>query len=129
MISRQGNATMKAGFSAAIVLTIPPFPYDRKSIAEPVGLPVSFDGGLSEQDREHLFYGEVGLCNGDLVTSGLYGWTMVATGVSDTIEKARSKAYELADRVIIPNVRYRRDIGSSLIEGDFALIEKLELLD
>jgi phosphoribosylamine--glycine ligase len=129
MTSRQGNATMKAGFSAAIVLTIPPFPYDRKSIAEPVGLPVSFDGGLSERDREHLFYGEVGLCNGDLVTSGLYGWTMVATGVSDTIETARSKACELADRVIIPNVRYRRDIGSSLIDGDFALIDKLELLD
>jgi phosphoribosylamine--glycine ligase len=129
MITRQGNATMQPGFSAAIVLTIPPFPYDRRSVAEPVGLPVSFDGVLSEQDREHLFYGEVGLCNGDLVTSGLYGWTMVATGVSDTIETARSRACELADRVIIPNVRYRRDIGSSLIDGDFALIDKLELLD
>jgi phosphoribosylamine--glycine ligase len=129
MISRQGDATMKPGFCAAIVLTIPPFPYDRKSVAEPVGLPVIFDGELTAQDRSHLYYGEVGLCKGELVTSGQYGWTMVATAVSDTIGTARSKACELADRVIIPNVRYRRDIGSSLSDGDFALIEKLKLLD
>jgi phosphoribosylamine--glycine ligase len=129
MVTRRGNATMKAGFCAAIVLTTPPFPYDRKSLAEPVGLPVIFDAGLTDQDREQLYYGEVGLCNGELVTSGQYGWTMVATAVADTIETARAKACQLADRVVVPNVRYRRDIGSGLIDGDFALVDKLELLD
>ena len=129
MIGRKGNATMLPGFCAAIVLTTPPFPYDRETIEEPVGLPVMFDGHLSEQDRNRLYYGEVGLLNGDLVTSGLYGWTMVATAVSDSIETARSKAGELADRVVVPNVRYRRDIGSALIEGDFALVEGLGFLD
>jgi phosphoribosylamine--glycine ligase len=129
MISRTGNVKMLPGFCAAIVLTIPPFPYDRKFVSEPVGLPVIFDGELTEQDREHLYYGEVGLREGELVTSGQYGWSMVATGVSDEIETARSKACELADRVIIPNVRYRRDIGSNLIEEDFAKVAELELLD
>jgi phosphoribosylamine--glycine ligase len=129
MISRKGNATMLPGFCAAIVLTTPPFPYDRETVEEPVGLPVIFDGKLSEQDRDHLYYGEVGMLNGQLVTSGMYGWTMVATAVSDSIETARNKAGELADRIIVPNVRYRRDIGSALIAGDFALVEDLGFLD
>jgi phosphoribosylamine--glycine ligase len=129
MVSRKGNARMLPGFCAAIVLTTPPFPYDRETVGEPVGLPVIFDGKLSEQDRNDLYYGEVGILNGQLVTSGLYGWTMVATAVSDSIEKARCKAGELADQVIVPNVRYRRDIGSALIEGDFAFVENLGFLD
>jgi phosphoribosylamine--glycine ligase len=128
MIRRNGNATMLPGFCAAIVLTTPPFPYDRDIVEEPVGLPVIFDGQLSEQDREHLYYGEVGIVNGQLVTSGLYGWTMVATAVSDSIEQARIIAGALADRIIVPNVRYRRDIGSALIEGDFARVEDLGFL-
>lgn len=130
MISRKGNVTMLPGFCAAIVLTTPPFPYDRETVEEAtVGLPVMFDGELREQDRDRLYYGEVGIAHGQLVTSGMYGWTMVATAVADSIGEARCKASELADRVIVPNVRYRRDIGSTLIEGGFAFVEDLGLLD
>jgi phosphoribosylamine--glycine ligase len=130
MIGRKGNVTMLPGFCAAIVLTTPPFPYDRETVEEAtVGLPVMFDGELCEQDRDRLYYGEVGIANGQLVTSGMYGWTMVATAVADSIGEARCKASELADRVIVPNVRYRRDIGSALIEGGFAFVEDLGLLD
>lgn len=129
MASRRGNATMSSGFCAAIVLTTPPFPYDREMIEDPVGLPVLFDGRLTEQDLAHLYYGEVGLNNGQLVTSGMYGWTMVATAVADSIEQARRKAVELADKVIAPNIRYRRDIGSALVRGRFASVEQLGVLD
>jgi phosphoribosylamine--glycine ligase len=130
MISRRGNATMLPGFCAAIVLTTPPFPYDRETVKEaPVGLPVMFDGELSEQDRDRLYFGEVGVVKGQLVTSGMYGWTMVATAVAESIGEARYKAAALADRVIVPNVRYRRDIGAALVDGDFAFVEALGLLD
>jgi phosphoribosylamine--glycine ligase len=130
MTGRTGNATMLPGFCAAIVLTTPPFPYDRETVQEAtVGLPVMFDGGLSEQDQDRLYYGEVGVVNGQLVTSGMYGWTMVATAVADSIEEARCKAGELAGRIIVPNVRYRRDIGSKLVEEDFAFVETLGLFD
>jgi phosphoribosylamine--glycine ligase len=129
MTGQAGEVRMRKGFCAAIVLTTPPFPYDRQAVEEPVGLPVIFDGQLSRQDQESLYYGEVGLQNGQLVTSGQYGWTMVATAVSSSIEKARAKAATLADKIIVPNVRYRRDIGADLIERDFALVEKLGLLN
>ena len=129
MARRQGGAVMRPGFCAAIVLTTPPFPYDRKTVSEPVGLPVIFDGNLSQSELDSLYYGEVGLSNGLLVTSGQYGWSMVVTATSDQIETANAKACQLADRIVIPNVRYRRDIGTRLARDDFSRVESLGLLD
>ncbi|MBR1153589.1 hypothetical protein [Bradyrhizobium sp. JYMT SZCCT0428] len=129
MNGHPGQVRMRPGFCAAIVLTTPPFPYDRKAVEEPVGLPVIFDGELTPDEHNHLYYGEVGLSKGRLVTSGQYGWTMVATGTAKSIEDARIKAGALADKVVVPNVRYRRDIGSNLIERDFRLVEDLYLFD
>jgi phosphoribosylamine---glycine ligase len=129
MIGHPGQVRMRSGFCAAIVLTTPPFPYDRKAVEEPVGLPVIFDGELNQQEHDHLYYGEVGLSKGRLVTSGQYGWTMVATATAQTIDAARIKAGALADKVVVPNVRYRRDIGSNLIEREFQLVENLNLFD
>jgi phosphoribosylamine---glycine ligase len=118
-----------AGFCVGIVLTTPPFPYPRPQVQEPIGLPVLFDGELSFEDRQNLHYGEVGMEDGELVTSGIYGWTMVATGTGDGIAIGQQRANRLADRVLVPNVRYRRDIGDRLIAGDYARIEALHLLD
>jgi phosphoribosylamine---glycine ligase len=119
----------KPGFAVGIVLTTPPFPYSRPSVDEPIGLPVLFEETLTEADRRHLHFCEVGLRNGQLVTSGAYGWTMVVTGTDNTIARAQQRAIALAQKVFIPNVRYRKDIGSNLIAGDFQQVEKLGLLD
>jgi phosphoribosylamine--glycine ligase len=116
------------GFSVAIVVTTPPFPYSRKQVDEPVGLPVLFDPPLDPEDDCHIHYGELGLADSMLVTSGLYGWTMVATGTAPTIEQARSAAYRRARKAIIPNARYRLDIGQRLMERDFRRVEELGLL-
>lgn len=115
------------GFAAGIVMSTPPFPYARPDVKVPVGMPVLFDQSLSEDDFRHIHYGEVGLQNGQLVTSGAYGWTLVVTGVAPTIAEAQRRANRLAERVSIPNVRYRRDIGSKLIAGDLARVESLDL--
>ncbi len=118
-----------AGFSVGVVLTTPPFPYTRKQIDEPVGLPILFEEPFDAEDRRHVHFGEVGLDGGVLVTSGLYGWTMVATGVGGTVTEARRAAYARVDRIVIPNMRYRRDIGQRLIDTDEARLDTLGLLD
>jgi phosphoribosylamine---glycine ligase len=115
------------GFSVGVVLTTRPFPYIRRYVDEPIGLPILFDGEVTEEDRRHLHFGEVGLEAGELVTAGYHGWTMVVTGVADTIPAAQAKAYALADRVVVPNLRYRRDIGDKLVAGDLARVERLGL--
>jgi phosphoribosylamine--glycine ligase len=108
---------------------MPPFPYPRPQVQEPLGLPVLFDGELTVEDRANLHYCELGLENGVLVTAGIYGWAMVVTGTGETVAAAQRRANALADRVLIPNVRYRRDIGQRLIAGEFARVEALGLLE
>ncbi|HEX8571721.1 MAG TPA: hypothetical protein VF759_03105 [Allosphingosinicella sp.] len=116
------------GFSVGVVLTTPPFPYSRKQVDEPVGLPVMLEGPLDDEDRRHLHYGEVGLDDGgELVTSGLYGWTMVVTGTGATIATARRGAYARAARIRVPSVRYRLDIGDRLIASDYEAVAGLGL--
>jgi phosphoribosylamine--glycine ligase len=117
----------KPGFAVGIVITTPPFPYYREVIDEPVGLPVLFEDSLSSSDRDHLHYGEVALKNGVLVTSGTSGYTLVVTGTGETVDVARDAANKLADKIIVPNARFRRDIGTRLIDGELRKIEKLGL--
>lgn len=116
------------GFSVGVVLTVPPFPYSRRQAEDPIGMPILFDSALSRRDQEHLHYCEVALDNGQLVTEGAYGWTMVATGCGRTIQSARRDAYRLIERVHIPNMRYRRDIGEQLITAHYAKVKTLGLL-
>jgi phosphoribosylamine--glycine ligase len=118
----------RPGWAVGLVLTTPPFPYTRHKVAAPVGLPVLIRGDLSDEDRANLHYGEVGMAGGTLVTSGVYGWTLVVTGRGPDIAAARRHAVALADRVFTPNLRYRRDIGDRLLAGDLARVEALGLL-
>lgn len=118
----------RQGFSVGVVLTVPPFPYSRRQAEEPIGLPILFDGALTKKDHDHLHYCEVAMENGQLVTAGAYGWTMVATGCGETIETAIDDAYRLVERVHIPNLRFRHDIGQRLVAGDYAKVDALGLL-
>lgn len=117
----------RPGFCTGVVLTTPPFPYTRKQVPEPIGLPILLGHDL---DPAHCHFGEVGLDqSGQLVTSGLYGWTLVITGTGSTIGAATAAAYQNARRVVVPNVRYRTDIGARLDAGDFARVDELGFLD
>jgi len=117
MIGRSGERRfpVHAGYSVCVVLSTPPFPYSRKELLSPVGLPVM----LGDVEPEHLHLGEVGLAGEQLVTSGLYGWTAVVTGTGATIAQAKTEAYRRAQQVDVANLRYRLDIGDALLAGDF----------
>ena len=113
------------GYCVGIVLTTPPMPLSRKDVDAPVGLPVM----IGDIDPRHLHLGEVGSRNGRLVTSGLYGWTAVATGTGATIAEAKAAAYSNAGAVHAPNMRYRLDIGDALISGELDRLAEWGWLD
>lgn len=105
-------------FAAGVVLNVPPFPYRYGYDVLSKGLPVLFDSSLTKRDLQNLHFNEVAKINNQLVTSGMTGNIATAVGAGSTIEAARQQAYALASKVILPNMRYRLDIGANLIAGD-----------
>jgi phosphoribosylamine--glycine ligase len=49
----------------------------------------------------------------------------VATGVCPTVRAAQQEAYTVARGVMLPNIRYRNDIGHSFLAGDCARLRRL----
>lgn len=129
MVSRKGRFATRSGFCVGIVLTTPPFPYTRKIVTEAaVGLPVCIEE-IPRGEAHHLHYGEVGLSDGQLVTSGVYGWTMVVTGIGTTLGAARRRSLQNAGRVRVPKLRYRNDIGEKLDNLQFRQLKKWGFID
>jgi phosphoribosylamine--glycine ligase len=126
MISRESTTIhTRAGFSVGVVITVPPFPYSTGYDQLGKGMPVCFRGELSSADNDAIHYGEVALCDGQLVTAGILGYIAVVTGIGETVQEARDSAYRVAKKIIVPNARYRLDIGEKLIESDFETLRKL----
>ena len=116
------------GYSVGVVITVPPFPYAHGYESLGKGRPICFTDDLDDADRQSLHYGEVDLRNGQLVTAGMIGYIMVVTGVADTIDAARSVAYSRVRKVVIPNARYRNDIGLRLMGGELDQMRALGLV-
>jgi phosphoribosylamine--glycine ligase len=114
-----------SGYSVGVVLTVPSFPYSRGYADLGKGMPICFRETLTGEDMDSLHYGEVALQNGQLVTAGTIGYIMVVTGLGESVEQARRDAYGRVDKIVIPNCRYRNDIGMRLIERDYATMQQL----
>jgi len=126
MISREsGTLRTWGGFSVGIVMTVPSFPYSIGYENLGKGMPVCFRDEMTGCDWNAIHYGEVTMRDGQLVTAGVVGYIAVVTGVGDTIESARENAYRVVNKMVIPNVRYRNDIGERLMREDLQTLEKL----
>ncbi len=101
------------GFAIGVVLTVPPFPYPDGYERLSKGMPICFRREMTDEDRACVHYGEVRLHGGQLVTAGQIGYVMVVTGRGRTVAQAREAAYARVRQVVIPNVRYRIDIGAT----------------
>ncbi|MEO7367237.1 MAG: phosphoribosylglycinamide synthetase C domain-containing protein [Gemmatimonadaceae bacterium] len=117
------------GYSVGVVLTVPPFPYAEGYQELGKGTPICFRESLTDTDRNALHYCEVAMSNGQLVTAGMIGYIMVVTGLGESVGMARREAYARVEKVVIPNCRYRNDIGVRFIDEDHARMQKLGLLD
>ncbi len=129
MIARDGKEfRTHDGYSVGVVMTVPPFPYRHGYEALGKGSPICFAEKMSNEDSGSLHYGEVDTRDGQLVTAGMIGYIVVVTGVAKSIEAARQLAYDRVRKVVIPNARYRNDIGVRLIERDMAEMRRLGLV-
>lgn len=109
----------RKGFAAGIVLTVPPFPYSYGYTKLSKGIPILFQPSMTEKDYDFIDFSEVEKIADQLYTSGMTGCVGTATGIGETIELAQNSAYHLAGKVILPNIRFRKDIGQKLALFDF----------
>ena len=117
-----------AGFAVGVILNVPPFPYCYGYEILSKGLPILFQPSFTESDRQRLHLSEVAKLDDYLITSGMTGNVATAVGIGKTVKAARCHAYDLAAKVILPNIRYRQDIGADLIAGDLAQLINWEYI-
>jgi len=110
------------GYAVGVVLTVPPFPYEFGYGQLSKGARIFFRDTMTSGDMEHLHYGEVEMSDGRLITSGSLGYVMVVTGTGETIHAAQDAAYARVRKIVIPNMRYRHDIGDRLRQHDWACL-------
>jgi phosphoribosylamine--glycine ligase len=60
-----------------------------------------------------VFHAGTAMRDGQLLTSG--GRILNVTGLGDTVEGARTRAYEACERISFPNARFRRDIAAKAV--------------
>ena len=114
----------REGFACGVVLTVPPFPYRHGYEDLSKGMPICLREELGEADRQALFFAEVAQVGGQLITSGASGYVGVATGVGATVQQANDEALRVARGVVVPNLRYRQDIGDRVAREDLARLRR-----
>jgi len=126
-LTRRDRLTLrtKDGYSAGVVLTVPSFPYSDGYAELGKGTPICFRDTMSENEYDSLHFGEVTSRDGQLLTAGMIGYVMVVTARGEDVEQARKAVYETVKKVVIPNARFRNDIGLRLIEKDLRVMSEL----
>ena len=129
MVTRRAARIETApGYAVGVVLTVPPFPYEEGYARLSKGLPIHFRADATAEELARLHLADVEWKDGTLLTSGMIGYLMVATGTGATVERAQAEAYALASKVVVPNLRYRTDIGDKFLRRDRALLTRLSYL-
>jgi phosphoribosylamine--glycine ligase len=116
------------GYAAGVVLTVPPFPHPYGYAELSKGMPITLRD-MAPGDEGALHFAEIAMVGGRRVTSGLTGYVGVATGTGATVDDAAAGAYALARKVVVPNLRYRTDIGRRVTRHDLAALADWGLLD
>lgn len=129
MCGQRDTFAVHPGYAVGVVLTMPPFPYQAAGPSTQCrGIPICWQGTLHEDERRHVHYGDVGLVDGQPVIAGESGYVLVVTGVGADVERARAQAYGLMQRAVVPNGRYRTDIGERFLRHDAPALARLGYL-
>lgn len=110
----------KKGFGVTVSLCIPPFPYKgipAEYYLKDVG--IFFREKLAREKVSRIHFEEVVLDkNNKYKIAGSNGFIAYIAGSGESVEAARQEVYSLIDKIIIPKMFYRTDIGEKFLRED-----------
>lgn len=121
----------KKGYGVSAALTVQPFPYkttDKKLNQK--GVYIFFDEEIRKDNFKHIHFEEVAVermkGKDNYYIAGSTGYVLYVTGHGSTVYKAREKVYGMIEKIIIPKMFYRTDIGLRFIKKDHKLLKEWE---
>ncbi len=105
----------KKNFGVVVLVAIPPFPFAKKIDEQSqIGTYLHFNKTISSKEFEKIHFEEISF---DKKRKKYYisddrGYLIYVTGTGKKIELARKNTYNLINKIHIPKMFYRNDIGS-----------------
>lgn len=111
----------KKGYGLVVLIAVPPFPYTKKEpSSEFYGMNVFFHN-LTGEDPEHIHFEEISRDVDNVnqfYISDNRGYVLYVTGMGETLPLAIEDTYNRIDKVIIPKMIYRNDVGRRFMDRD-----------
>jgi phosphoribosylamine--glycine ligase len=122
----RGRFAVLPGWSVGIVLTVPPFPREDAASPPEDDLPLfHHEAPGAEEAARHYHPCDVRLEGRRLLARRRTGRAMVVTGTGATAAEAQAEARARARNVIVPDLRWRADIGDRFVLRDEARLRAL----
>lgn len=104
------------GYQVGVRVVLPPFPFDDEQTYDENSrnAAVVFD----TESREGIHIEDTKRVDGQWRCAGESGMPIVVTGKGETMREARAETYDRIDRIVMPNMYYRDDIGERWVTGD-----------
>ena len=106
------------GWSVCIVLTVPPFPGSIKSAVPDDDPPVFFHRPPDKEEIAHYHFVDMRAEGDQLFAHKRSGYVMIVTGTGSDVTSARDQAIARARNVMVPDLRWRADIGDRFLRED-----------
>lgn len=116
------NLKWKKGMGIVVLVAVPPFPYAKMSkYNRHQDTKIHFKE-IQPADFEHIHFEEVSKREvkgtQEYYISDNRGYVLYTTAVGKTIEEAQKKVYALTEKIVIPKMLYRNDIGTRFKNRD-----------
>lgn len=122
----------KRGYGIVVVVTVPtshPFPFTKSErYVSPKNLKIYFKN-MSKEEFKHIHFEDVSMRRSGTVEeyyiSDDRGYVIYVTAIAQSVEKAMNKVYFiLSNKVYIPKMFYRNDIGLKFMKEDEKKLKK-----
>lgn len=119
----------KQGYGVAVALTVPPYPYKTSDTTlTQKGVGIFFDDTLNETEQEHIHYEDVSQTTNEygsrLQVAGNSGYVLYVTHVAKSIKFARQEVYKIIQKIHIPKMFFRTDIGETFEQHEQKTLQK-----